>query len=413
MSWSDASPPTCDPREDGGSCLAHVLTGTEKDLGGLWVRRVLPDRRVRRVGPFLFLDHFGPAQVPAGGGMNVRPHPHIHLATLTYLFEGAVMHHDSLGSVQRIAPGAINLMVAGRGIVHSERTPPDLRDRSFGLHGLQIWIALPRTHEDMAPSFSHHPAESLPVQVRGGVTLHQLVGEAFGLVSPVPTVSPMFYTSALLEAGAQLALPEAYAERAAYVVSGEVSCEGQAFGVGQMLVFRAGGAPGVVATAAGTRLALLGGAPLDGDRHMWWNFVSSDPRALEAAKRDWKSGRFPPVPSDPGERIPLPEEAPHLVVLDTDDGGELVISQQGEPLGELAWRHAEVAGAPVMDILHTRVDDRLQGQGWARRLVRKAVELARQKGVTILPRCPYAREVLRKDETLQDILAPGWQQALS
>ena len=244
-----------------------------------------------------------------------------------------------------------------------------------------------------------------------GVILRQLVGTAFGLTSPVPTLSPMFYTDVQLDAGAQLGIPEGYIERAAYIVSGTVTCAGERYAPGQLLVFRPGPeAPPLAAADGPARLVLLGGDPLDGRRHMWWNFASTDPLRIEQAKKDWHEGRFPPVPGDTEERIPLPAEEPHVLPLETDTGGEFVIFRQGERLGEMTWRRAE--DGAVMDILHTGVREALQGTGWARRLVLYGVGWARKQGMTILPHCPYARKVITGDPDLQDILTPDWEAKL-
>ncbi len=287
--------------------LARVLEGRPRDLGGFSVRRVLPAGRLQTVGPFIFFDHMGPATFGGGGGVDVRPHPHIGLATVTFLFAGEFMHRDSLGSAQLIRPGDVNWMVAGRGIVHSERTPQEARGVAGGatIHGIQTWIALPREHEETAPSFEHHPAPTLP-ECRGpGVTMHLIAGSAYGRQAPTSVFSPMFYLAVELEPGATLALPDEHAERAAYVVEGEVEVDGETHTAGRMLLFEEG-APAVVRAAAWSRLMLLGGAPLDGPRHIWWNFVSSRAERIERAKADWRDGRFAAVPGD-DERIPLPE----------------------------------------------------------------------------------------------------------
>jgi hypothetical protein len=285
-----------------------LIEGRTRDLGGFTVRRVLPAPGRRTVGPFIFFDHMGPAVFPPGQGVDVRPHPHIGLATVTYLFDGAFMHRDSLGTAQLITPGDVNWMVAGRGIVHSERTPPELRVAAGGarLHGIQTWIALPRAHEETAPAFEHHPAHTLPRIERPGLQLRLIAGSAYGARAPASVFSPMFYLAADLEPGAVLELPDEYAERAAYVVSGEVEAGGRRWSDGGMLLFPAGAAPTLRAVAA-ARLMLLGGAPLDGPREIWWNFVSSSAERLERARLDWREQRFASVPGD-AERIPLPEE---------------------------------------------------------------------------------------------------------
>lgn len=287
--------------------VALVLDGERRDLGGFAVSRVLPRARARSVGPFVFFDHMGPDEFPAGVGIDVRPHPHIGIATVTYLFAGAIRHRDSLGSDQVIAPGDVNWMRAGRGIVHSERTPPDARRAGHTLHGLQLWVALPREKEEAEPTFRHHERASLPERAVGSAArVRVLAGTAFGVTSPVEVDSPLFYVDAELGEGAALTPPEGYDERAVYVVEGAVSLGEQRVAPGQMALLRAGDGPPVVAEGA-ARVMLLGGAPLDAPRHVFWNFVSSSRDRIEDAKRDWREGRFPEVPGDAHERIELPE----------------------------------------------------------------------------------------------------------
>lgn len=287
--------------------ITRVLEGRPRDLGGFSVRRVLPAPGMQTVGPFIFFDHMGPATFAPGEGVDVRPHPHIGLATVTYLFDGAFMHRDSLGTAQLIRPGDVNWMVAGRGIAHSERTPPEAREAPGGarIHGIQTWIALPREREETAPSFEHHPAPTLPEIPEGGATLRLIAGAAFGQCAPTSVFSPMFYVAAMLEAGAETWLPDEYAERAAYVVEGEVEAAGARHGVGEMVVFGPGERACVRAVTS-ARVMLLGGAALDGPRQIWWNFVSSSAERIERAKVDWQEDRFAAVPGD-DERMPLPD----------------------------------------------------------------------------------------------------------
>jgi redox-sensitive bicupin YhaK (pirin superfamily) len=289
------------------SGIRRVLDGRPRDLGGFSVRRVLPAGGLQTVGPFIFFDHMGPATFAPGDGVDVRPHPHIGLATVTYLFAGEFMHRDSLGTAQLIRPGDVNWMVAGRGIVHSERTPSAARSAPGGapIHGIQTWVALPGEHEETDPSFEHHAAPTLPEIHGTGVTLRLIAGAAYGRQAPTAVYSPMFYLVATLEAGAEVELPAEYAERAAYVVQGEVEAAGERHGVGRMIVYQAGGQASLRALTP-VRLMLLGGAPLDGPRHLWWNFVSSSAERIERAKLDWREERFSDVPGD-SERIPLPE----------------------------------------------------------------------------------------------------------
>ena len=303
MSWQDCMEPDC--QEMAAASIDLVIRGRSKDLGGLTVARVLPSARRRLVGPFIFFDHFGPAAYPAGQGIDVRPHPHIGLATVTYLFEGEIMHRDSLGFEQPIRPGAVNWMTAGRGIVHSERSGDEERARDTGLHGLQIWMALPEEHEETEPSFSHHPAETLPVIEKDGVRMTLIAGSAFGEVSPVAVFSPTLYLDIDMAPDSSAVVPDDHEERALYVVSGIVSVGNETFQSGEMVIFKPGGAVPFGAQSA-ARVVILGGAPIEGGRHMWWNFVSSSKERLEQAKADWREGRFAPVPGD-DEFIPLSE----------------------------------------------------------------------------------------------------------
>lgn len=274
-----------------------------RSLGEFDVRRVLPAAQRRMVGPFVFLDHMGPAVFPPGQGIAVRPHPHIGLATITYLFEGEIMHRDSLGYRQLIQSGAVNLMTAGRGIVHSERASDDLAVTSR-LHGMQSWIALPLELEEMEPSFIHYPASGLPELALDGCTVRVIMGKAYGVDSPVLTYSPTLYAELRLPAGAALTVLDEAPERAVYMVSGKVEIGGRAYGEGTLAVLR----PGVEAplhAVTDTCAMLLGGAPL-GARHIWWNFVSSRAERIEQARKDWADMRFGSVPGD-DEFIPLPE----------------------------------------------------------------------------------------------------------
>ena len=286
--------------------VQRVIRGRPRDLGGFGVRRVLPAGGLQTVGPFIFFDHMGPAEFAPGAGVDVRPHPHIGLATVTYLFAGAFMHRDSLGTAQLIRPGDVNWMVAGRGIVHSERTPAALRAAPGGgsLHGIQTWIALPRGHEEVPPAFEHHPAATLPEIHGAGSALRLIAGTAWGARAPASVYSPMFYVAATLQAGAAVALPDEHAERAVYVAEGEVEIADGRHGVGGMVILEPGARVQVSAVSP-ARVMLLGGAPLDGPRHIWWNFVSSSLERIERAKLDWREERFAAVPGD-DERIPLP-----------------------------------------------------------------------------------------------------------
>jgi redox-sensitive bicupin YhaK (pirin superfamily) len=285
--------------------LAQQLNGHEKDLGGgFLVRRLLPDARQRSVGPFIFFDHFGPAEELPGVNHDVRPHPHIGLATVTYLFDGAMMHRDSLGTEQLIEPGAINWMTAGRGIVHSERRPGHLRDTRFVNHGLQLWTALPLSHEETEPSFSHTPAHAIPEVSVGDARVRVLVGEAFGSRSPVPALSPTLYLDLWLPAGGHVELPPLAPEAALYPVEGSIEVDDEPLPERRMGPLVAG-LPADLFAPTGARVVLVGGAPLDAPRHMWWNFVSSRKERILQASADWEAMRFPPVPGET-EFIPLP-----------------------------------------------------------------------------------------------------------
>lgn len=277
------------------------------DVGGFEVRRALPAREKQMIGPFIFFDQMGPGEFLTGKGLDVRPHPHIGLSTVTYLFEGEIMHRDSLGFEQPIRPGALNWMTAGQGIAHSERTATALRSHSNRLFGIQSWAALPADQEERAPSFVHHAAEALPVLQDQGARLRLIAGEGWGLRAPVETHWPLFYADLALAPGAACPLPDAHEERGAYVVSGAVEVAGQVFDAGRMLVFRAGDRLSIrEAGGQGARLLLLGGAVMDGPRHIFWNFVSSRRERIEQAKADWAAGKFPHVPTDDKEFIPLP-----------------------------------------------------------------------------------------------------------
>ncbi|HET9625293.1 MAG TPA: pirin family protein [Kofleriaceae bacterium] len=283
-----------------------VIEGRPRDIGGFPVQRSLPSGVRRSVGPFIFVDHMGPAQLAPGHGMDVRPHPHIGLATLTYLIDGEIVHRDSLGSVQAIRPGDVNWMIAGAGVAHSERTAPEVRARGSRMLGLQTWIALPRDHEAMAPRFEHHPQHTLPTIERPGVTLRVVAGAAYGAVAPTSVLTPTLYVHAAMDPGATLAIDDTHAERAVYVIDGAIECDGRAFGPATMVVLQAGADAAICATTA-ANVMLLGGAPLDGLRHMWWNFVATDQARIEQAKADWKAGKFAKVIDDEIEFVPLPE----------------------------------------------------------------------------------------------------------
>jgi redox-sensitive bicupin YhaK (pirin superfamily) len=286
--------------------VLQIIGGRERDLGGFVVRRVLPDHQTQMVGPFIFFDHLGPARFAPGQGIDVRPHPHIALATVTYLFEGSLRHRDSLGSVRDIQPGDVNWMSAGHGIAHSERTPAEARASGAQVHGIQSWVALPDGHEEVEPDFAHYPAKQLPQSSMPGVELAVIAGEAFGLTSPVTTLWPTLYVDVRMRAAATLDVPDEHAERAVYVAQGELDVDGTRLGAGQMAVFAAGGQPRVRALSD-ARVMLLGGAQFPTPRFIWWNFVASSRERIEQAKQRWLRQEFPSVPGET-EFIPLPEQ---------------------------------------------------------------------------------------------------------
>jgi redox-sensitive bicupin YhaK (pirin superfamily) len=287
--------------------IEQLIVPRTVDLGGFQVHRALPSARSRMVGPFIFFDHFGPAVFKVGDGIDVRPHPHIGLATVTYLFDGEIVHRDSLGTALPIRPGAVNWMTAGRGIVHSERTAADHRDGGEPLHGLQLWVALPIKDEETAPSFAHTAAADIPELREDGLTLRVVAGSIHGLRSPVATDWDTVFAEAHLKAGAILPLGNDHEERAVYVISGEIEIAGDRHGSERLLVLKPGDRIEVKAANGGAHIVVVGGAAMDGPRHIWWNFVSSRKERIEAAKADWKAGRFELVPGDTTEFIPLPD----------------------------------------------------------------------------------------------------------
>ncbi len=299
MSYLNAQQPVCHQRK--GS-IELLIEPKLADLGEFSVRRALPSPERKMVGPFIFFDEMGPAEFPPGKGISVRPHPHIGIATITYLFKGEIMHRDSLGVLQPIQPGAVNLMTAGRGIVHSERAGADLNETA-PLHGIQSWIALPEGQQETEPAFAHYPATELPEIELDGARVRVILGQAWGGRSPVTTYSESLYLDCQLDAGYRLQLPDGQQEMAIYVVSGQLDVEGQTLSSGVMAVVCPEHVPTPVAVEP-TRLMIIGGSPV-GKRTIWWNFVHSDPARIEQAKADWQAGRFPGVPGDE-EFIPLP-----------------------------------------------------------------------------------------------------------
>ncbi|MCB1489614.1 MAG: pirin family protein [Bauldia sp.] len=283
-----------------------VIVPRARDIGGFTVGRVLPAVGRRMVGPFIFMDQVGPAEILMTEQFDVLPHPHIGLATVTYIHEGAIIHRDSVGSEQTIHPGDVNWMTAGRGIAHSERGPKEFRGEKHKLFGFQTWVALPREHEEASPSFAHHEREALPAFGGDGVTVRLIVGSLYGERSPVATFSDMVYADVQLDAGAKLPIDAGHEERAVYVAEGAIAVGGDRFDASRLLVFKPGDSL-VVEALAPTRLMLLGGEAMDGPRHIWWNFVSSSKERIEEAKNDWKMGRFDKVFGDEEDFIPLPD----------------------------------------------------------------------------------------------------------
>ncbi|MEL6464415.1 MAG: pirin family protein [Pseudomonadota bacterium] len=311
MSWNPALDPDC-PKGDAVDSIETVIVPRARDLGGFEVRRALPAPRRQMVGPFIFFDQMGPAEFVTGKGIDVRPHPHIGLATVTYLYKGKIHHRDSLGTDQWIEPGAVNWMVAGHGITHSERTDGDIRQQPHNLFGIQTWVALPKDAEDNPADFQHAPKDTLPLLEGEGKEVRLILGDAWGEKAPVETFSEMFYADAVLEAGARIPLPDNHEDRGVYVIEGSVSVAGETYDAGQMMVFRPGDAISLRAGDQGARLMLLGGATLEGSRYIWWNFVASSQDRIDAAKEawragDWAHGRFQLPPGDEDEFIPLPE----------------------------------------------------------------------------------------------------------
>ena len=311
MSWNPALDPHC-PTGDEVDSIDTLIIPRARDLGGFEVRRALPAPRRQMVGPFIFFDQMGPAELLPARGLDVRPHPHIGLATISYLFRGRMHHRDSLGTDAWIEPGAVNWMVAGHGITHSERTDDATQTDPMPFFGIQTWVALPKGAEDAPPAFVHAAAEALPLLEAEGKRVRLILGRAWGETAPVSTASEMFYADAVLVAGAAIPLPEDHEDRGVYVVEGSVEVGGQGYGAGQMMVFRPGDRVSLKAGGQGARVMLLGGATLEGPRYIWWNFVASSKERIEAAKEawragDWQHGRFRLPPGDDAEFIPLPE----------------------------------------------------------------------------------------------------------
>jgi len=311
MSWNPALDPDC-PIGDAVDAIDTLIIPRARDLGAFEVRRALPAPKRQMVGPFIFFDQMGPAEFVTGQGIDIRPHPHIGLATVTYLYQGKFHHRDSLGTDQWIEPGAVNLMTAGHGITHSERVDGDMLKTPFSLFGIQTWIALPKDAEDDPAAFVHAEKSELPLLEGEGKQVRLILGTAYGERAPVKTASEMFYADAVLEPGASLPLPDGHEDRGAYVTQGSVTIAGHIYEAGQMMVFRPGDRVSMTAGPEGARVMLLGGETLEGPRYIWWNFVASSKERIEHAKEawregDWEHGRFQLPPTDNAEFIPLPD----------------------------------------------------------------------------------------------------------
>jgi len=310
MSWNPTLDPGC-PDEVGVDAIETLIIPRARDIGGFEVRRALPAPKRQMVGPFIFFDQAGPAEFVTGQGIDVRPHPHIGLATVTYLYRGEFQHRDSLGTNQMILPGAVNWMVAGRGVTHSERTSEATRKAPHSLFGIQTWVALPEGKEETTPTFEHHPREALPEFEAEGVRLRLILGRAYGETAPARIYSDTFYADAIMQPGARLPLPDDHEDRGIYVTEGSIAVAGQTYEAGRMMVFRPKDKISIAAGPQGARLMLLGGATLGGPRYIWWNFVSSSKERLEHAKEEWRRGEwgkglFDLPPDDRQEFIPLP-----------------------------------------------------------------------------------------------------------
>lgn len=318
MSWLPDDDPECVAQRARNS-IETLIIPRARDLGGFAVRRVLPSARRQMIGPFIFFDQMGPADFPAGSGIDVRPHPHIGLGTVTYLYQGAFQHRDSLGSNQMIYPGEVNWMLAGRGVTHSERTSAQTRQAPHALSGIQTWVALPADKEDLPPAFEHHTKDSLPFLEDGGIQARLILGTAWGHRAPVTMHSEIFYIDITLAPGAAFPLPDEHEDRGLYISQGSIEIAGETFEAGRMIVFRPGDKVSGHAGPAGARLMALGGASFNEPRYVWWNFVSSSPEKIDAAKAawkaaDWQTGPFRLPPGDEDEFIPITEDMERIKI---------------------------------------------------------------------------------------------------
>jgi redox-sensitive bicupin YhaK (pirin superfamily) len=318
MSWNPTHAPECES-DAGLDALETLIVPRARDLGGFEVRRALPSPDRQMVGPFIFFDQMGPAEFITQQGIDVRPHPHIGLGTVTYLYKGEFEHRDSLGTHQMIHPGEVNWMLAGRGVTHSERTSAETRSQPHSLLGIQTWVALPEDREDMEPDFEHHGADALPLLEDGGSSARLILGSAWGARAPVTMQSDIFYADVTLAPGGHLPLPDDHEDRGLYVIEGDIEIAGDRFESGRMMVFRPGDRMSVKAGPRGARLMALGGATLNGPRYMWWNFVSSSRDRIEEAKSawkaaDWENGPFRLPPGDTSEFIPITDDMDRMKI---------------------------------------------------------------------------------------------------
>ena len=393
------------------SNVGLVIEEKAADIGNFMVGRLLPFRKKRAVGPFVFIDHMGPACLEDHQNLDVPPHPHIGLSTLTYLLEGAIHHRDSLGNSIEILPGAVNWMTAGKGIRHSERTPQRLRSKDKFLHGFQLWIALPKELEESNPTFNHTPASDIPHWIYEGVHYKLIAGKIKDIESPVPVHSPMYFLEIKSNETKTVAIgDQLYGETALYVLKGEVEIEGNRYGTKQLLVAKE-------STLCNFKLIgdsvvyIFGGEALAEERFMFWNFVSSDKEKLEQAKRYWKDQNtevFPLIPEDNATYVPLPE--PHHKIKNTgmeikrtedEKRGKFTIYEDHTPAGEMTYVWA---GSNKFIIDHTGTFEGYSGKGYGKKLVHAGVAFAREREVKIIPLCPYAKKVIEGDESLHDVL---------
>ena len=393
------------------SNIQLILEEKAADIGNFMVGRLLPFRQKRAVGPFVFIDHMGPADLKDYQNLDVPPHPHIGLSTLTYLFEGAIFHRDSLGTAREIQAGAVNWMTAGKGVVHSERTPEYLRSTDKKLHGLQIWVALPKHLEQIAPSFHHVEASAIPTWEEDGLHFKLIAGDAFGFKSSVPVHSPLYFLeiknsgeSKTVSIGEQL-----FGESALYILEGEIKDGEYTYGPKQLLVAKDSKLCSFE-MAAHTTVYIFGGEAFPEERAIYWNFVSSSSKVLETAISNWEKQdltAFPEVPGDTKEFVPLPEMAykPSPVISiyreERKGGGRFVLFRDGIENGEMTYVWA---GKDKFIIDHTEVQPDQENKGLGKRLVLKGVEFARANGLKIMPLCPFAKRVIQGDESLWDVV---------